>query len=61
MTELIKITEQNGKQAVSARDLHKFLEATERFSVWFARQTQYNIELWVDYVGCKVFNAHNNQ
>lgn len=38
MNELIKITESNGKQAVSARELYKFLEATERFNNWFERQ-----------------------
>ena len=41
MKELIKITEQNGNQAVSARELHKFLEITERFSNWFERMLQY--------------------
>ena len=29
--ELIKITGNNGKQAVSARDLHSFLEIETRF------------------------------
>ena len=41
MNELIKITEYKGNQAVSARDLHKFLEITERFSSWFERMLQY--------------------
>jgi anti-repressor protein len=34
MKELIKITEQNGKQAVSARELHAFLESKQDFSNW---------------------------
>lgn len=34
MTELIKITTNNGQQAVSARDLHKFLESKQDFSTW---------------------------
>ncbi|MDB7779237.1 phage antirepressor KilAC domain-containing protein [Lactiplantibacillus plantarum] len=34
MTELIKITEKDGRQLVSARDLHKGLELTTRFSKW---------------------------
>lgn len=41
MKELIKITEQNGVQAVSARELHKFLESKERFSEWFKRMISY--------------------
>lgn len=61
MKELIPITEQNGKRAVSARELHKFLEATERFSYWFDRQSQYGFIEGVDYVGCKEFNALANQ
>ena len=55
------ITEQNGKRAVSARELHKFLEATERLSYWFDRQAQYGFIEGVDYVGCKEFNALANQ
>ena len=59
--ELIKITEQNGQQAVSARDLHRFLEITERFSNWFERQLQYGFIEGVDYQGCEVFNTLANQ
>lgn len=62
MDELIKITtDNNGQRAVSARELHKFLEATERFSYWFERQRQYGLIEGVDYVGCKEFNALANQ
>lgn len=61
MNELIKITERDGKQAVSARELHDFLECTERFSSWFERQLQFGFEEGVDYVGCKTFNALANQ
>lgn len=32
--ELIKISEQNGKQAVSARELHLFLESKQEFANW---------------------------
>lgn len=61
MKELIKISEREGKQVVSARELYAFLGATERFSSWFDRQIQYGFELGVDYIGCKEFNALANQ
>lgn len=61
MEAIIKVTEQNGKQAVSARELHSFLEATERFSSWMERQFQYGFIENTDYVGCKVFNTLANQ
>lgn len=60
-SELIKVTEKDGRRVVSARELHAFLEATERFSNWFERQIQYGFELNIDYVGCKEFNALANQ
>lgn len=34
MNELIKITEKNGSQVVSARELHTFLESKQDFSNW---------------------------
>lgn len=58
MNELIKITKNdNGNSVVSGRDLHEFLEVTERYSSWFLRMTKYGFEEGVDYVGCKVFNT----
>lgn len=38
--ELIKITEQNGKQAVSARELHSFLESKQEFSTWIKNRIE---------------------
>jgi anti-repressor protein len=61
MEELIKLKKQDGRIVVSARELHKFLEATERFSNWIDRQFQYGFEENIDYVGCKEFNALANQ
>ena len=58
---LIPINDNNGKKAVSARDLYNFLGCTERFQSWFERQLQYGFTENVDYVGCKVFNALANQ
>lgn len=57
MNQIIPIKEHNGNQAVSARDLHEFLGASERFNNWFDRQLQYGFTEGVDFVGCKVFNT----
>lgn len=40
MNELIKVTEQNGKQAVSARELHHFLESKQDFSNWIKNRIE---------------------
>lgn len=61
MNELINITYHNDRPTVSARELHKFLEASERFGSWFERMAQYGMEEGVDYVGCKVFNTLAHQ
>lgn len=62
MQELVKTTvDDQGKIAVSGRELYKFLEVTERYSNWFERMKQYGFVENVDYVGCKVFNALANQ
>ena len=34
MNDLIKLTEQNGKVAVSARELYSFLDVNTKFSEW---------------------------
>lgn len=58
MEELIKVTKNDkGISVVSGRELHDFLEVTERYSSWFLRMTKYGFEESVDYVGCKVFNT----
>jgi len=46
--ELIKITEQNGKKLVSARELHLFLEIETRFDIWINRMLEYGFTLNVD-------------
>ena len=51
MKELIKITEQNGKKAVSARELHAFLESNRQFTDWIKyRIQQYDFIENIDYV-----------
>lgn len=58
MKELIKITtNEQGKKLVSARELHKGLEISERFNSWFKRMLQYGFEENIDYTGCKTFNT----
>ncbi len=38
MNEIIKITERDGQRAVSARELHQFLEVQSKFIDWFNRR-----------------------
>lgn len=50
MMPLIKITEHNGKQAVSARELHAFLESKQDFTTWIKnRIDKYELINGVDY------------
>ena len=55
--ELIKINHDNDRPTVLGRDLHKYLEVTERYSNWFERMCQYGFSENTDYLGCKVFNT----
>lgn len=41
MTELIKVTENNGKKLVSARELYNFLEVETPFHKWILRMFGY--------------------
>lgn len=50
MDELIKITEQDGRQAVSARELYKFLEIETPFTMWAERMFEYGFSEGADYV-----------
>ena len=51
MTELIKVTEENGEQLVSAKELHEFLEVKSKFADWFKnRVSKYGFEENQDYV-----------
>ena len=50
MKELIKITtNENGDQAVSARELHKFLEVKTDFSDWCKRMIEYGFDEGIDF------------
>lgn len=51
MNELIKVTEENGEQLVSAKELHEFLEVKSKFADWFKnRVSKYGFEENQDYV-----------
>ena len=50
MTELIKVSQnENGKQVVSARELHLFLEVKTDFTDWCKQMFNYGFENGVDY------------
>lgn len=50
MEEIIKITEHNGKRAVNARELHRFLESKYQFANWIQeRITKYGFVENQDY------------
>lgn len=55
MNEIINVNFEN--ETVSARELHKSVGSTERFSNWFDRQLQYGFEEGADYLGCKTYNT----
>lgn len=59
MNELIKITEKDGQQLVSARELHEFLEVGRDFTSWIkGRISKYN---FVENVDFTIINlAHQN-
>ena len=57
MNELLKINYEADRITLSARELHKFLELSERFSNWFERMKQYGFVENQDYLGRKVFNT----
>lgn len=58
MNELITVDFE--AQTVSARELHKEVGSTERFSAWFERQLQYGFVESVDYTTVKVLTEVQN-
>ena len=61
MESLIKIEERNGEQLVSGRDLHEFLEGSERFSKWCERMVSYGFEENKDYTPYQKVDPQNKQ
>lgn len=60
MNELIKIEERDGKQLVSARELHEFLEIKTKFKDWFPRMCEYGFSELKDYILIAQKRATNN-
>ena len=48
--ELIKITEREGRQLVSGRELHEFLGVKTKYKDWFPRMMEYGFEENIDYI-----------
>lgn len=57
MNQLLRVNTDSERITLSARELHEFLEVTERFQSWFDRMKQYGFTENTDFVGCKVFNT----
>ena len=61
MNELLKINYEADRITLSVRELHSFLELTERFGNWFERMKQYGFIENQDYIGRKTFNTLAHQ
>ncbi|MFF8817314.1 antA/AntB antirepressor family protein [Leucobacter sp. NPDC015123] len=48
--ELVPIREHGGKQAVSGRELHEFLELGRDYTTWFKKMVEYGFAEGVDYL-----------
>lgn len=58
--ELITVeVNENQEPVVSARELHRVLEVSKRFSAWWETQISYGFEEGQDYVGCTCRYAAN--
>ena len=54
MNELIKITYQDDRPAVSARDLHEFLDVGADYRHWFPRMCEYGFTEGQDFNPVKI-------
>lgn len=59
MNELIKVTYENDRPAVSARELHEFLEVGTRFNDWFPRMCEYGFTEDQDFNLLKIEKVQN--
>ncbi len=60
MNEIIKVSYENNRPTVLARELHEFLGLTERYSTWFERMLQYGFVNHEDFTSVKSFTVVNN-
>ena len=58
--ELIKIIEREGRQLVSGRELHEFLEIRTKYKDWFPRMVEYGFEEGIDFIMVAQKRATNN-
>ena len=58
--ELIKIIEREGRQLVSGRELHEFLEIGTKYTDWFRRMVEYGFEEEIDFIRVAQKRATNN-
>ena len=58
--ELIKIIEREGRQLVSGRELHEFLEIRTKYKDWFPRMVEYGFEEEIDFIKVAQKRATNN-
>ena len=58
--ELIKIIEREGRQLVSGRELHEFLEIRTKYKDWFRRKVEYGFEEEIDFMKVAQKRATNN-
>lgn len=58
MDELIKITYENDRPAVSARELHEFLEVKTAYKDWFPRMCEYGFTTGTDFNLLKIERVH---
>ena len=58
--ELIKIIEREGRQLVSGRELHEFLEIRTKYEDWFRRMVEYGFEEAIDFIRVAQKRATNN-
>ena len=58
--ELFKIIEREGRQLVSGRELHEFLEIRTKYKDWFRRMVEYGFEEEIDFIRVAQKRATNN-